>query len=136
MNRTKQRELVLQTVLNSRQHPTAEDVYQIVRQSLPNISLGTVYRNLGLLCELGKLRKITVSGHADRFDRATDWHDHMTCIRCGKIIDITLDCHPSIPELLSEQSGLEIVSYSLIAECICKECAQLERTKDTLGETN
>lgn len=126
MNRTKQRELILQTVQNSRLHPTADDVYRIVREKMPNISLGTVYRNLGLLCEIGQLRKISISGEPDRFDRVDDWHDHMSCIRCGKIIDITLDCTPSIPERLEQQSGLEIVSYSLIAKCICADCAKKE----------
>ncbi len=134
MNRTRQREVILQTVVNSRIHPTADDIYQIVRIKMPNISLGTVYRNLSLLCNIGKIRKINVVGQADRFDRANDWHDHMICIKCGKIIDITLECSPSIPELLSEQSGLEILDYSLVAQCICQDCSANISETEILGE--
>lgn len=136
MNRTRQREIILQTVLISRAHPTADDVYQIVREQMPNISLGTVYRNLGLLSDLGKIRKINVTGQADRFDRANDWHDHMICIKCGKILDITLDCTPSIPELLSVQSGLQILDYSLVAQCICPHCSQYTSDSNQTGDSN
>lgn len=122
MNKTKQREIILRTIETSTSHPTADDVFQLVRQQLPNISLGTVYRNLGLLTDIGKIRKITVPGEADRFDQNETWHDHLICAQCGKVMDITLDITPPIMQQLAEKSGMEILGYSLVAHCICPAC--------------
>lgn len=121
MNRTKQRQLVYETVQNSFSHPTADDVFQSVRAAMPNISLGTVYRNLGVLVDMGMLRKIAVPGQPDHFDRMTEWHDHMVCEKCGRLFDVTLE--HSLPEQLAERSGMHITGYSLVANCICPDCA-------------
>ena len=77
MNYSKQRELVLQAVLENPIHPTADGVYQQVRQQNPRISLGTVYRNLNFLAEMGMIRKISMPVGSDRFDGRLDQHDHM-----------------------------------------------------------
>lgn len=123
MNNTKQRTLIYETVQSSYEHPTADDVFQAVRLKMPNISLGTVYRNLNVLTELGKIRKISVPGQPDHFDRHSPWHDHMVCEKCGKMIDITLCGSPSLTEQLAQQSGMQITGYSLVAQCVCPVCA-------------
>jgi Fe2+ or Zn2+ uptake regulation protein len=77
MNRnTKQRQLVLELVQNSRTHPTADEVYEMARRSSPNISRGTVYRNLGVLVEMGMLRRLSLSEGPDRFDSVLQAHYH------------------------------------------------------------
>ena len=124
MNNTKQRTLIYETVQGSSSHPTADDVFRAVRTKMPNISLGTVYRNLNVLTELGKIRKISIPGQPDHFDRQGDWHDHMVCVHCGRMLDITLQAMPTLPEQLALQSGLTITGYSLVAQCVCPECAK------------
>lgn len=131
MNHTKQRTLIYETVQESKAHPTADDVFRAVRQKMPNISLGTVYRNLNVLSELGKIRKISVPGQPDCFDRQGNWHDHLICEKCGKIIDVTLQYTPSLTEQLAELSGLQITGYSLVARCICSECAKKQQESIT-----
>ncbi len=128
MNRTKQRQLVYEMVQNSFSHPTADDVFQSVRTQIPNISLGTVYRNLGLLVETGMLRKISVPGQPDHFDRMSEWHDHMVCEKCGNLFDVTL-AH-SLTEQLAAQSGMHITGYSLVANCVCPDCSTAATTTE------
>ena len=123
MNNTKQRQLVLDYVAGSYDHPTADEVFRAVRAEMPNISLGTVYRNLGVLTELGRIRKIAVPGQADHFDRVGPWHDHMVCEHCGRMFDITLKAHPPLAEQIAAQSGMRVTGYSLVASCICPHCA-------------
>lgn len=127
MNNTRQRTLIYETVQGSYEHPTADDVFRTVRRTMPNISLGTVYRNLNVLTELGKIRKISVPGQPDHFDRQGDWHDHMVCEQCGKMIDITLNTVPSLADQLAMQSGMEVTGYSLVAQCICPACAEKQK---------
>ena len=124
MNNTKQRQMVYEFVSTSYDHPTADEVFRAVRAEMPNISLGTVYRNLGVLTELGKIRKIAVPGQADHFDRVGPWHDHMVCEHCGRMFDITLEAHPPLAEQLEAQSGMQVTGYSLVASCICADCAK------------
>ena len=68
LKKSRQREAILQCVLSHHDHPTADNIYMEVREDFPNISLGTVYRNLSLLTKLGKIQKITCDDHADHFD--------------------------------------------------------------------
>ncbi len=111
-------------VIESSEHPTADTVYQTVRKQCPDISLGTVYRNLGRLVECGAIRKIGVSDGSDRFDGTLAEHYHLLCSGCGCVADIQL------PELgkqirqVGRESGLEIQGYELIIHGLCKDCVQ------------
>lgn len=71
-------------------HPTADMVYTEIKKEIPNISLGTVYRNLSQLEEMGKVIRVSASGQPDRFDYRTDPHYHLMCRGCGKVFDIDL----------------------------------------------
>ena len=88
MNYSYQREKIEECVLNSYIHPKAEDVYEDVRKTLPNISLGTVYRNLNNLSKMGRIKKISMPNHCDRFDKTIKDHYHIHCIKCDKLIDV------------------------------------------------
>ena len=86
-----QRQLILDYVLNSCEHPTAEMIYRDLKKEIPNLSLGTVYRNLNLLVERNLIKKIVVPNNVDRFDKTLIDHDHMNCIKCGRMLDISTD---------------------------------------------
>lgn len=82
---SRQRNAILECVKKHEDHPTADIIYQEVRELFPHISLGTVYRNLSLLTSLGSIRKISCNNHADRFDWHLEPHAHFICSRCGKV---------------------------------------------------
>ena len=86
MRYSKQRELVMQTVQQLCDHPTAEEIYDKAAQECPNLSLGTVYRNLNSLVEAGRVRRVSIPGKADRFDHTLPWHRiaPWCCWACAK----------------------------------------------------
>ena len=85
MRYSKQRELVMQTVENLCDHPTAEEIYDTAAKECPGLSLGTVYRNLNSLVEAGRVRRVSIPGKADRFDHTLPWHSHLYCTVCGGV---------------------------------------------------
>lgn len=90
MNYSWQRQLILETVQKSKQHMTAAQVYQLARKNCPHLSLGTVYRNLNLLVDIGQLRRIGVPGEADRYDWQLETHQHLFCRRCKKVLNLAM----------------------------------------------
>ena len=88
---SRQRESIKRYLATTKDHPTADTVYLHVKKEYPNISLGTVYRNLNLLTDLGEIVKITAPGSSDRFDGNVVPHNHFVCTCCGKILDIKLN---------------------------------------------
>jgi Fe2+ or Zn2+ uptake regulation protein len=124
MKYSKQRELILETVLQNRIHPTADDVYALIRQKLPNISLGTVYRNLNLLAQNGDILKISVPNGSDRFDGCTQPHFHMICSECKTVLDVELPEWKSLEESIFEQTGFAVSRCELLFYGTCKECSK------------
>ena len=86
---TRQRQVILEELQKLTSHPTAAGLYEIVRRRLPKISLGTVYRNLELLARTGLIQKLEFGGGEARFDGNVDRHDHVRCVRCGRVDDIS-----------------------------------------------
>ena len=104
MRYSKQRELVMQTVQQLCDHPTAEEIYDKAAQECPNLSLGTVYRNLNSLVEAGRVRRVSIPGKADRFDHTLPWHSHLYCTVCGGVTDAEVD-GKQVMELVKNQKG-------------------------------
>ena len=89
---SRQRQLIHSFLMTRKDHPTADIVYQNVRQEYPNISLGTVYRNLTLLADRGEILRLQVGDGVDHFDADTSRHCHFVCSDCGGVTDLQLDC--------------------------------------------
>lgn len=89
MRMTKQRQMILELLREREDHPGADDVYAMVREQIPKISLGTVYRNLEFLVEREYIQKFDFGGQK-RFDPKTSPHYHFCCLQCGKVEDIPL----------------------------------------------
>ena len=121
MRNTKQKSLILDIVSGSFSHPTAYMIYQECVNILPNISLGTVYRNLNILVELGKIQRLEVPGHIDRYDKIQS-HDHFICLKCGNIID--LDRSNIIYEDMI--MGNQVLDCKIRYEGICKGCIKIK----------
>ena len=89
IKRSRQREAILSELCGRTDHPTAEELYLSLKEELPNLSLGTVYRNLSLLSEEGIILKLSCGG-ADHFDGNTAQHYHFLCNRCGRLYDLPM----------------------------------------------
>lgn len=88
---SRQRESIRSYLAGTKEHPTADTVYQNIRKIYPNISLGTVYRNLNLLAETGEITKVTCGDGIDHFDADTSQHYHFICSQCKKVLDLDMD---------------------------------------------
>ena len=124
MKNSTQRNLVLDIVNNSCNHPTADMVYNSAKETLPNISLATVYRNLNLLAELGSIKKIAVYNGQDRFDKTLTPHHHFVCDKCGNTYDITLSNKADLVSIIEKETGHQIITNNLVFKGICKYCKE------------
>lgn len=121
---SRQRESIREFVMNRKDHPTADVVYENMKLIYPNISLGTVYRNLSLLTDIGEIRKISGFDGADRFDGRTEPHAHFMCTKCGKVMDFDNDTINHLLEKASENFSGEISGYKAKFFGICEECVK------------
>lgn len=125
LRNTPQRKIVLEAVLQSLDHPTAETIYERAHKKAPKISLGTVYRNLAVLSELGQIKKLSSPLGPDHYDFNLSDHCHFICSCCGQMLDIPSECAPSPSALRApEKSGFDIHSHSLTYLGICPDCKQ------------
>ena len=113
---------IYRLVTGSGDHLTAEEVFSALKGEFPSLSLATVYNNLNRLCEAGLLRRITLAGSPDRFDR-TEKHDHLVCARCGALSDVRLR---DLTASLEEQLGQEVAFDDLKVYWLCPACRQKE----------
>ena len=119
---SRQRESIKHYLMTTKMHPTADEVYMHVKREFPNISLGTVYRNLNLLTDIGEAVKITTPNGGDRFDGRIEPHNHFLCTKCGRLLDLELDMQ-SIEEVnrLAAESFDGIITSS--STLFCGECS-------------
>ena len=120
---SRQRESIKENLMHRSDHPTADMVYSDIRKIYPNISLGTVYRNLSLLSELGEIRKLVTSDGAVRFDADTSPHNHFTCRRCGAVLDLDMGDISHLKSRASQNFDGVIENYSVNFYGICGRCA-------------
>lgn len=120
---TRQRDLILEAVRTRRDHPSADQVYLSVREKAPNISRGTVYRNLHLLVGSGKIRRVQISG-VEHFDWRAEPHSHLLCTVCGKVCDSPVPYHAELDRKAEEESGFEMIQHCTVFEGICPDCRQ------------
>lgn len=122
MGYSKQRTLVLRTLDDTKEHLTADQIYGRLKPDHPKLSLATVYRNLSGLAEEGRIRKISIPGHADRYDSLTAAHNHLVCMHCGAIVDVPPVDLSEVEEEIENITGTSIASHSLVLYGTCAEC--------------
>ena len=123
LRHSQQRERIYQAVASSREHPTAQMVYHGLRPELPQLSLGTVYRNLRQLAQEGRLREL--DGPTARYDGALRPHSHIRCQRCGRVADVDW-VEPAVP---ADTAGYVVTDVSLHYRGICPACQRTIREK-------
>ena len=119
---TKYEKDIFAIVNTSREHLTVEQIFLKLRDIHPQVVLATVYNNLNRLLEEGLIRKVSVEGLPDRYDKMKK-HDHLVCKRCGKLADITLE---DLTASLKKQLGNDFLSYDLKVFYICPACREKE----------
>ncbi len=119
---TRQRRLILQELRKSKSHPTADEIYLMVRDQLPTISLGTVYRNLEILSEIGYILKLEGCGSQRRYDGDTGNHYHIRCLRCGRVDDLPGDLVLSISYDPQGIPGYTVHGHSVVLTGNCTAC--------------
>ncbi|HEY3315794.1 MAG TPA: transcriptional repressor [Bacillota bacterium] len=128
--KTKQRQVILEELRKVKSHPTADEVYEMVKKKLPRISLGTVYRNLELLSDAGEIQTLELAGTQKRFDGEPATHYHVRCLNCGKVedLDFSLDELEGMEEKVRRETGYEVFGYRLKFLGLCPKC-QKEQAK-------
>ena len=122
---TRQRRIILEELRKVDTHPTADEIYTLVRRRLPHISLGTVYRNLDVLVANSEALCLDNAGSQKRFDGAVHRHSHVRCIKCGRVGDIQGIVPTPTTELLSAH-GFEILSGHVEFEGLCIHCLAVD----------
>jgi len=126
---TTQRLAILAAVVEGGDHPTAEEVHERVRQRLPRVGLGTVYRNLTLLAGAGIIRLVNLAGEPARFDGKTEAHHHVRCSRCGRIEDVVLPAGNEMREWVSARTHYEVTGHRVEFTGLCPNCKQAARRR-------
>ena len=122
MRKTKQKEAIMEVLRGTTSHPTADWVYSEVRKDIPNISLGTVYRNLRLLCQSGEIAELDLCGNLSRFDARQDDHYHFRCEKCGQVFDVDEPVDKKIDGRIARKTGFVIIYHKLEFRGVCLEC--------------
>lgn len=123
LKKSRQRDAILESLRNRYDHPTADMVYESVRKEIPNISLGTVYRNLALLEEQGQIMKLCYSEGPDRFDGNPKPHYHFICNDCGKVLDMPSESMREIQAIAERSFGGKIERHEAYFYGRCEACA-------------
>ncbi|MBE5886542.1 MAG: transcriptional repressor [Lachnospiraceae bacterium] len=123
---SKQREAIKRFLMSRKDHPTADQIYNAVREEQPNISLGTVYRNLALLEDVGEIQRLHVNGNTDRFDADVSNHYHFVCNTCGCVQDIPMEMQVSLSAKAQEHFDGVIDYYDTCFHGKCSNCKELQ----------
>ena len=121
---TQQRKEILDVLKKIDTHPTADEIYDRVKQKLPRISLGTVYRNLEVLSELGEIQTLELSGSLKRFDWDPQKHYHIRCVRCDRVENAPLAPMNQLENKLYQSTVFEIIGHNLEFIGLCPECTE------------
>lgn len=123
LKHSKQREMIKDFLMSRHDHPTADVVYMNVRQQNPNISLGTVYRNLTLLADIGEIQRLRLGDGVDHFDADTSPHYHFVCGHCGKVIDLKMDSIDGIKDIAAKDFDGNITGHVTYFYGSCGQCS-------------
>ena len=130
LKKSKQRDLIKNFLMGRKDHPTADIIYMNVRQQLPNISLGTVYRNLTLLADIGEIQRLRVGDGVDHFDADISPHYHFVCTECGNVVDLQMDNIDSINDIAGAGFDGRIAGHVTYFYGTCGNCTTAcENTK-------
>ena len=118
--------MILEELSKVTSHPSADEVYQMVRRRLPRISMGTVYRNLEILSSMGMIRKLVSGGSLMRFDANAGVHYHIRCVDCGRVDDVAVGPLAAIEDDVRKITNYQVLGHSLEFAGLCPHCKARE----------
>ncbi|MEJ2286365.1 MAG: transcriptional repressor [Desulfobacterales bacterium] len=127
MRMTRQRKVILEELRKVDTHPSADEVYDMVRRRLPRISLGTVYRNLEILSQNGRIQKLEIGGTQKRFDGNPANHYHLRCLHCDRVVDTPADIDVAVDHDFENATNFKITGHRLELIGICPHCLHQEK---------
>ena len=119
---TKQREAILRLLRKTSSHPTADQIYDEVRKDIPNISKGTVYRNMQVLEEDGAISVLNINGTQSRYEVKQKSHYHFRCEKCGRVFDLDEPVVLELDEQVAKKTGFNVKYHQTEFRGICKDC--------------
>ena len=120
----KQREAILNMLRSADSPPTACWIYDEVRKVIPNISKGTVYRNLKILRDKGEITELNLSGNVSRYEGRQKNHYHFRCDKCGRVFDLDEPVDHKLDESVAKRTGFKVSYYQLEFRGLCNDCQQ------------
>lgn len=120
---TPQRHAILEYIINTMSHPTADEIYKALEGKFPNMSVATVYNNLRVFRQVGLVRELTYGDASSRFDFITSKHYHVICTNCGKIVDFHYPGLDEVEHLASHVTGFKISHHRMEVYGLCPDCS-------------
>ncbi len=121
---TKQRKAILEAIKEIDTHPTADELYEIVKEEIPNISLGTIYRNLNVLEEMDEIMVLDYGSTYSRFDGMAENHYHFQCRECEEIFDLDMELQTSLNQRVEENNPFQVEQHRLEFYGLCPDCQE------------
>lgn len=121
---SRKREAILEKIRGTTSHPSAVWLYEELRKEIPDLSLGTVYRNLSEFSDEGLIISVGVVNGQERFDGNISEHSHFICLDCGEVIDVNAELDPSFNETVGKINGLEVLFRQLTFYGRCNKCRE------------
>ncbi len=119
---TKQRRTILRVLKGTTVHPTADWIYEQVKKEISNISLGTIYRNLNVLSEMGLIQTLDYGSTYSRYDGNTNNHYHFRCIECDRIFDLQIDIFDKLNQNIEKETAFKVLEHRLEFKGVCSNC--------------
>lgn len=123
---TPQRHAILEYLINSMAHPTADEIYKALEGKFPNMSVATVYNNLRVFKDVGLVKELTYGDSSSRFDFTTHDHYHAICESCGKIVDFQYPGLDEVEQFASHVTDFKVSHHRLEVYGLCPDCAKKE----------
>jgi Fe2+ or Zn2+ uptake regulation protein len=122
--KTRQRNIILEELRKVKTHPAACDIYNIVRRKIPSISFGTIYRNLNLLREQGKILELSCGKYSSRYDATVTPHYHFCCLACKNVFDINVSPLKNLDKRIGKNFGFDVRYHQIDFFGYCDNCRQ------------
>ncbi len=121
---SEQREQILDIFLETEEHPTIGDLYELVRKKYPQIGLATVYRAMRVICGAGLAREVDFGDGVRRFEHEYrhQHHDHLVCLKCGRIIEVISPAIEKLQESLARKHKFKAVRHRMQIFGLCRTC--------------